>query len=50
MYFREMDWEGVDWIHLVQNQGKCLTVVSMVMNILVFILLSKQHKLVDFVK
>ena len=41
MYFREMDWEGVDWAHLVQNQDK---------NILVFILLSEQHKFVEFVK
>ena len=49
MYFGEMQWEGVDWIHLVQNRDKWLAVVSTVMNIWVFILLPEQHKIVDFV-
>lgn len=49
MYFRELQWEVVDWVHLVQNRDKWLAVVSTVMNIWVFILLSEQHKFVDFV-
>ena len=49
MYFREILWEGVDWVHLVQNRDKWFAVVSTVINIWVFILLSEQHKFVDFV-
>jgi hypothetical protein len=49
MHFREMQWEGVDWVHLVQNRDKWLGVVSTVMNSWVFILLSKQQTFVDFV-
>ena len=49
MHFREMRWEGVDWVHLVQNRDKWLAVVSTVMNSWVFILLSERQKFVDFV-
>ena len=44
-----MQWEGVDWIYLVQNRDKWLALVGTVMNILVLILLSEQHNYIDFV-
>ena len=52
IYFREMHWGGgVEWFHLVQNRrDKCLAVVSTVMNVWVFILLSEQLKFIDFVQ
>jgi hypothetical protein len=37
MYLKEIGWEGVDWIHLVQCRGRLRAVVNAVMNILVFI-------------
>jgi hypothetical protein len=30
---RETGWEGVDWIHLVQNRGQCPALVLMVMSL-----------------
>jgi hypothetical protein len=30
--FKEVGWEAVGWINLVQDRGMCQTVVDMVMN------------------
>jgi len=30
---REIEWEGVDWIHLVQDREQCQALVNMVMNL-----------------
>jgi len=35
MGFREMAWEGAEWIHLTQDRGQWLALVNMVMNLLV---------------
>jgi len=32
MNLRKIAWEGVDWIHLVQNRDQWQTLVNMVMN------------------
>jgi len=33
MYLREMRWEGVDWINLVQDKDQWRALVSTVMNL-----------------
>jgi len=33
MDFREIGWEGVDWIHLAQGRDKWRALVDMVMNL-----------------
>ena len=33
MDLQEIEWEGVDWIHLAQNRDKRWAVVNMVMNV-----------------
>jgi hypothetical protein len=37
MYFKEMQLEDVDWVHLVQNRHQCFALVSTAMNIWVLI-------------
>jgi len=32
MNLREAGWEGVDWMHLVENQDQCRAFVNTVMN------------------
>jgi hypothetical protein len=31
--FKEMGWEGIEWIHLAQDRGQWKTVMNMVMNL-----------------
>jgi hypothetical protein len=33
MNLREIGWDGMDWIHLIQDQDKWLALVNMVMNL-----------------
>jgi hypothetical protein len=33
MDLREIDWGGVEWIHLAQDRDRCRAVVSAVMNL-----------------
>jgi len=33
MDFREIGWEGVDWMHLVQDRDQWQALVNMVMNL-----------------
>jgi hypothetical protein len=33
MDFREIGWEGVDWIHLAQDRDQWQAVVNMIMNL-----------------
>jgi hypothetical protein len=33
MELREIEWEGVDWIHLAQDRDKWWAVVNTVMNV-----------------
>jgi hypothetical protein len=33
MNLREIGWEGVDWMHLIQDKDQCRAVVITVMNI-----------------
>jgi hypothetical protein len=33
MDFREIGWDGVDWIHLVQDRDRCRAVMNTVMNL-----------------
>jgi hypothetical protein len=33
MDLREMEWEGVDWIHLAQDRGQRRAIVKNVMNL-----------------
>jgi hypothetical protein len=33
MDIREVEWEGVDWMHLVQDRDQWRAVVNMVMNL-----------------
>jgi hypothetical protein len=32
-YLREIRWEDVDWIHLVQDRDQCRALVNTVMNL-----------------
>jgi hypothetical protein len=38
MYFKEVGWMGVNWIHLVQDKGRWHAFVNMVMNLHIHIL------------
>jgi hypothetical protein len=33
MYVKEIDWDGMDWINMVQDRDKCWHVVNMVVNL-----------------
>jgi len=35
MDVREIEWEGVDWMHLAQDMDKWQALLNMVMNLLV---------------
>jgi hypothetical protein len=33
MELREMEWEGVDWMHLAQGKDQCKALMNTVMNL-----------------
>jgi hypothetical protein len=33
MDFREIGWDGMDWIDLAQDRGRCRALVNTVMNL-----------------